>query len=85
MQWPDRGKGAPSLVFPCPGSDQVQQVLPVGTTGRKVLSRASHAGESLETEFVEKTGQSQGVVRQEYWSACLHATLPDYSFFLNIS
>lgn len=50
----------------------------------KVQNRASHPGELLEIEFVEKTGQTQDMVRQVYWSACLHATIPDYFFFLNI-
>lgn len=81
LQWPGRGKDAPS---PCPGSGQVEQILPGRSMGNKVQNRASHPGESSEIEFVEKTGQTQDLVWQVYWSACFHATIPDYSFFLNI-
>lgn len=38
----------------------------------KVQNRVSHPGELLEIEFVEKTGQTQDMVRQVYWSGCLH-------------
>lgn len=79
MQWPGRGKDVPSLVSPCPGSCQVEQALPGGTTGHKVQNRASHPGESLEMEFVEKTGQTWSLLVS--W---LHAAIPDCSFFPNI-
>lgn len=39
----------------------------------KVQHRASHPRESLEIEFVEKTGQTRDLVRQVYWSAYFHA------------